>query len=414
MMSQQGPSGSTEGILTGVKVVEYAASVPGPYCAKILADAGADVLKVEPPEGDVARQRGPFPDDLPDPNKSGLFLFLNANKRGITLDITKGEGLAVFRELVRRADILIENHPPAEAEGLGIAFPALQEVNTGLIVTSVTRFGQWGPYQDHKADDHITWAMGGMAWATPGLPDRATDGEREPPLHPDAPAADIIAGAVSAAATLLALMAREGDGAGRHVDTSAQEAVAAMAVYEVAPWSYGGLLRGRLSETSARQPNIYLPCKDGHVVITAMEEDHWQELCRIMGQPGLAELEVFKDSTLRANNWDALEPILLEFTMAHSGRELEETLQTRGVPCMRAYTIGEAVSSDQVRTREALWAHDVDGRTALLPAPPYRYSHTPLRLRRPAPRLGEHTAEVLGQAGYTPEEIARLKAAGVI
>lgn len=413
-MTQQGPSQSAEGILTGVQVVEYATSVSGPHCAKILADAGADVLKVEPLQGDVARQRGPFPDDLPDPNKSGLFLYLNANKRGMTLDITTGEGLTIFRNLLRQADILIENYPPAETERLGITFPALQEVNPRLIVTSVTSFGQWGPYRDRKADDHITWAMGGLAWATPGIPDRATDGEMEPPLHPDAPAAGIITGAVATVATLLALLARETDGMGRYVDVSAQEAVAAMAVYEVAPWSYAGILRGRLGGMYARQPNCYLPCKDGYVVITALQEDHWQELCQIIGRPELTEIEVFKDNRLRAINWDALEPILLEFTMAHPGHELERTLQSRGVPCMRAYTIGEAVHNEQVRSREALWAHDVDGHTALLPSPPYRFSQTHWRLRRPAPRLGEHTAEVLAQAGYTPEDLARLKASRVI
>ena len=413
-MTKQSSGDSGGGVLTGLKVVEYAASVSGPYCARILADAGAEVLKVEPPEGDVARQRGPFPGDIPDPEKSGLFLYLNANKRGITLDIAKAEGFEVFRHLVREADILVENYPPAQAEKLGVTFADLHELNPRLIVTSVTPFGQWGPYRDLKADELVIWSMAAMTWASPGMPDRALDGEKEPPLHPNAPAAGIVTGGVGALATLLALLARDGDGMGRHVDVAGLEAVAAMTVYNWAPWVFGGVLRGRVADITAQQPNCYLPCKDGYVAITAIDRRHWKELTQIIGQPDLEDLEVFIDTQSRATNWDALEPILLEFTMARTGKELEETLQSRGVLCTRAYTIGEVFQSGQMQAREVLWAHDVDGHTALLPSPPYRFSQTPWRLRRPAPRLGEHNSEVLAQAGYRQDDLDRLKALGVL
>ena len=217
-----------DGALSGLKVVEYASFVSGPYCARLLADAGAQVIKVEPPEGDEARRRGPFPDDTSDPNRSGLFMYLNINKKGVTLDLSRPEARDVFLDLLKDADVLVENNPPLIMREQGLDFPTLHALYPGLIVVSLTHFGQTGPYRDYRGDDLVATNMGGLAYSTPGLPDHVEDPMKEPPLKPATYLSDFVAGLVGAVATFLALFSRTRGGAGRQVDVSQQEAIASM------------------------------------------------------------------------------------------------------------------------------------------------------------------------------------------
>ena len=403
--------------LQGLRVVELGHFVSASYCARLLADAGADVIKVEGPEGDEARRRGPFPDDLPDPNRSGLFLYLNANKQGITLDLRSSLGKKLFVDLLKDADVLVENNPPREMDELGLDFHSLHKEHPHLVVTSVTPFGQTGPYRDYLGDDLIIANMGGLAYATPGIPDQVGDPDQEPPLRPATYVADFTAGIAASVATMLAVLSRQWDGLGRHVDVSEQEAVASTLTWDLATTSYLGLIKRRGARLGyGLMPNCYLPCKDGYVVITAITQEHWLRLVEVMGSPDWADSELFRDGMGRSDNWDALRLLILEWTMAHTGREIYEAAQARGIPCYPANKVSQAITSEQVTARKFLREMEVGpGRVASFPGLPFRFGDTPLPLRMPAPRLGEHTNTLLSEhLGYTGPELARLRGLGVI
>ena len=403
--------------LHGLKVVDLGHFIAGPYCARLLADAGAEVIKVESLEGDEARRQGPFPDDLPDPDRSGLFLYLNTNKLGMTLDYRSPLGKILLKALLKDADVLVENNRPRDMEDLGLDFGSLHREFPHLIVTSITPFGQTGPYRDYYGDDLIAVNMGGMAYATPGFPDEVTEPEREPPLKPATYIADFTAAIAGAVATLLAVIVREPNGPGRHVDVSEMEAIASVMAWDMATSSYLGLIKGRESRLGyGPMPNGYFPCKDGYVVLTAFSEEHWMKLVEVMGDPDWADNELFRDSTARAENWDGLRFLLLEWTMAHTGREISELTQARGVPCFPAYEVSQAISSEQVTSRQVLRPLEIcPGHEAKFPGLPFRLDDVSWPIRMPAPRLGQHTNSLVSERlGYQGPALAQLRGLGVI
>ena len=381
--------------LSDLKVLEYGDMVPGAYCARLLADAGADVVKVEPPQGDSSRRRGPFPDGIEDINWSGLFLYLNANKRGATLDLGRSGDAALFRELVAQTDVLVLDLPPREIDRLGLSRHNLKGSNPRLVWTAITPFGLTGPYRDYAGDDLIAVSAGGLAHATPGIPDMIHDPEKEPPLRANTYVADFLAGIQGAVASMVAILSRGITGHGSEVDISRQEAVAMVIPFDLAHASYHQAKKREPSIFGA-MPNAYLPCRDGYVVIMAIIDAHWQSLMELTGYPEWGELEIFANALERARNWDALEPMLLEWTMSHTGAEIAELAQSKGVPCFPAYSVGEMVNSEQVVARGFMQdLKGPDGQTFQLPGYPVRMEATPWRLRRGAPKLGEHTSEIM-------------------
>ena len=392
--------------LSDLRVVEYGDLVAGPYCARLLADGGADVVKVETPAGDASRGRGPFAGDTPNPEGSGLYLYLNANKRGIVLDLQQQGDATTLRRLLRQADVLVVNHQPSSIEALGLRRHQLQELNPRLIVTAITPFGLTGPWRDFAGDDLIALASGGLSHASPGVPDMVTDPEAEPPLRAATPVAEFVAGLQAAMATMVAVTARGIRGTACEVDVSLQEAVAMVMTWEVANASYMTPKR-REPMVFGAMPNTYLPCKDGYVVIVGFLEQHWQGIVKVMGEPDWARSEVFATAAERARNWDALQPFMLEWTMARTGEEIAELAQGRGLPCFPAYTVGQMMASDQVKAREFFLTHELpNGEEVQLPGFPIRMGTTPWTLRRPAPRLGQHTEEVLKEwLGASPAEL---------
>ena len=381
--------------LSDLKVLEYGDMVPGAYCARLLADAGADVVKVEPPGGDGSRRRGPFPDGVEDPDWSGLFLYLNANKRGISLDLAQPDGSDLFRELAACADILVLDLSAAEIDRLGLRWQQLMKSNPRLIVTAITPFGLTGPHRDYAGDDLIAVSAGGLAYATPGIPDKIQDPEKEPPLRANTYVGDFLAGIQGAMASVLAVLRRGLTGEGCEVDVSRQEAVAMVLPFDLAHASYHQPKK-REPTIFGAMPNAYLPCKDGYVVIMAVIDSHWQALMDLTGNPDWGELEIFASAQERARNWDALEPLLLEWTMSHTGAEITEQAQGKGIPCFPAYTVGEMVESEHVAARGFMWDHEGPGRKKFqLPGYPVRMEAAPWRLRRGAPRLGEHNNDVV-------------------
>ena len=395
---------SAAGPLAGLSVVELGDGTAGPYAAKLLGDFGAEVVKVEGPDGDSTRRRGPFPDGRPDPEASGLFLYLNINKRGIVLDIDGERGQRALDRLLADADVFITNLPAERLKTACVAPAALRARHPRLIVTTISPFGTDGPWAERRGDELVTYAMGGIAYSTPGMPDAANDLEREPPLHPACFAAETITGLVAGLATLTAVLGRARTNDGCHLEISQQAAVASMQHRDISTYSYWGGTYNRLLNptTIGRMPNFYLPCRDGYVTIPAPMDLHWERLVEAMGEPAWARTPAFSDGPARTDNWIELRMRLIDWTMTLSGDELYGLANQTQLPIFQFYPVRKLVESEQVRERGSVVDIDVGNRRAQMPGAPFMMRATPWSLRRPAPRLGEHTAAVLGDRTGAP------------
>jgi len=402
----------TSGALAGLSVIDFGQAVSGPCCARLFADYGADVVKVEPLAGDVARRWGPFPGDVPHPEKSGLFFCLNTNKRGITLDVTTVEGRGLLLDLASRADVLVENHLPPVLRGWGLDYAQLAARNPGLVLISITPFGQSGPYRDWNACDLNAFHLTGASSRYCGRPG-------ETPLEHGTFAADFFGAATGAAWGLAAALGRDRAGGGQQIDVSCAEAIAA--TFTGSQNIAAAALTGRCDHRtgvgmSLRAPATILPCRDGHVWILTIEDAQWQGLVRAMGNPSWAGLEPFHDLHARALNADAMYPLLEEWTRAHSKWEIMERCQAEGCPVTAVFTVAEVATHPHLRARGFLaeLEHPVLGRVPTLGAP-FRMPASPGGPVRAAPLLGEHNDEVYGERlGLGAAERARLRAQGVI
>ena len=380
--------------LEGLRVVEYGSHVAGPYCSKLLADGGARVVKVELPEGEALRRRPPSLDGSEGYGSASLFQFLNTNKLGVTLDVHSDEGRQALWSLLSDADIFIWNGDPELGRKLRLRYRDLRKTHPHLIVTAITPFGLTGPYRNFKGDELIVHNMGGLGYASPGMPDHVDDPPTEPPLHPRAPVADIITGLVGAMATMMAVFARRQDGKGRQVDVSGMDAIASMIGRDTSIYSYIREIAGRLPNIFALQPNDMMPCKDGWVVIATPYGEHWNRFVEVMGDPDWASLEVFANGRLRGANWDALRPLIEEWSMQHTGEEIMRMAQGRSIPCFPAFTVGQMMDSDQIKSRDYFWTAPVKGKEVKLPGPPFKLTRTPHTLRTLAPELGQHNHDM--------------------
>jgi crotonobetainyl-CoA:carnitine CoA-transferase CaiB-like acyl-CoA transferase len=390
MPTQSVPSAS--GPLSGLSVVELGDGTSGPYAAKLLGDFGAEVVKIEVPAGDSSRRRGPFPDGKTDPEASGLFLYLNINKYGVSLDIERSNCRIALDDLLARADIFITNFS-AEALARADIRPAdLRARYPQLVVTTISPFGLTGPWATRKGDDLVTFAMGGMAYSTPGMPDAADDLEREPPLHPGCFVGETIAGLVAAMGTLSAILGRARTHEGCHVEVSQQAAMAAMQIRDITMASYTGQPYNRLLNpaTIGRMPNFYLPCKDGYVTVAAPMDIHWDRLVEAMGNPAWASSPDFVDGGARTANWIALRHNLIDWTMTLTGDDLYAIAERVQLPIFPFYSIRKLAGCDHVCERRSLVEVAVGDRKARMPGAPFAMRETPWQLRRPAPHLGEH------------------------
>lgn len=379
------------GALEGIKVLDLGHSVSAPYCAKLFADYGADVLKIEPPSGDCARQWGPFPQDRPHPEKSGLFFFLNTNKRGITLDVTSATGREHLLHLVAGADVLIENNPPQLMRELRLDYATLATVNPNLVMISITPFGQTGPYSEWHGYDlnafHLT-AAGSRYCGRPG----------EPPLEHGTFAADFYGATAAAAWGLAAVCGRQQAGGGQHLDVSCAEVIAAVFVgcQNIGAYAQDGKFDRRTGVgMSLGAPATILPCKDGYVWILALETAQWNGLARVMGNPEWMQLEMFQEMFVRAQNADAMYPLIEQWTMEHSKWEIMERCQAAGCPVSAVFTVAEAAEHPHLKERGYIvdLEHPQLGRIRDL-GPPFKLPASPGGPTHPAPLLGQHNDEV--------------------
>ncbi len=404
-------SGATAGgALSDLRVVEYAQGITGPFCAKAFADLGADVVKVEPPGGDASRHAGPFPGDKPHPERSGRFLYLNTNKRGVSLDVSSEEGRELLRDLAASADLFITDLPPASYEELGLGFEGLQARNAGLIMVCLSPYGLMGPYRDYHGSSFTAFHVGGMGRETPY--NEITDSEAFPPLVDGGDQGDYLTGWTAATMALIAVFHRAVSGTGQLLDVSTMESVAAMTRMPIAALGYGQ--EPKISREKANFPWV-MPCKDGHVSFAPFLLDHWwRAVVDMMGSPDWAVSEAFATTMGRVQNADVVEPLTVEWLMEHTKQEIYEMALVRNIACFPVNTMEEVLGSRQYASRG--FFVDVEHPQAGAQRQPGGagiYSETPWAVRRAAPLLGEHTREVVcGELGRSAEQFATLTAAG--
>jgi crotonobetainyl-CoA:carnitine CoA-transferase CaiB-like acyl-CoA transferase len=399
-----------EQLLSGLKVIECGHMVSAPYLGKLLADFGAEAIKIEEPTGDLARKRGPFPGDTPHPEKSGLFLYLNTNKLGVTLNLRDPKGQGLLQSLCSQADILIHNYRPVEMASLGLDFERLHRTNPGLIMTTISYFGCNGPYRDYNAYEITGTNAGGWAFISPG----ASDYPELPPLKAFGHQADFQGGVHAAVATLGAYYHKCLTGEGQHVDVSIQECIAAILEMNFMHYTYGDKETSRLGRRSIF-PWCMLDCQDGKIFVINVEEDQWQRLVDLMGNPEWASLEIFKDRVTRGQNYDALFPLLQEWAANWKVMDLYRAGQERRICFAPVNTMADLFASAHLQAREFFGqvSHQVAG-TLSYPGAPFKVPEAGWAIHRPAPLLGQHNAEVYGRVGISQTELARLRQQGII
>jgi CoA:oxalate CoA-transferase len=397
--------------LDDIRVVEYAEMMSGPMCGKMLSDMGAEVIKIEPPgRGDRSRHLPPFPDDVPHPEKSGTFLYLNTGKKSLTLDPSTPTGAEIFKNLIRDSDILVENHSPGFLASIGLDYSVCRALNSRLIVASITPFGQDGPYRDWKGSDLIEWSMSLAGYNTPTLVD---DEERENPLRAPGHAADMMGAANAAAAIMCALFHRDATGEGQWIDAPCWQGTVNTAKIEMAVHSYFGIPFSRLrgKQPAGLEP---LPCRDGYVYTLWAADSHFTALKTLLDNPSVLDSELFDTLAGRQENDDALRMIVREELAKYDMEYLVTEGQKLGLTIGPVYTVAQAANHPHLAARHAFVeiAHPVAG-TFKYPQHLVSLTATPPVPRR-APMLGEHNSEILDRLGISRDEQQTLRGTGVI
>jgi len=391
--------------LAGITVVDLTRVLAGPYCTMLLGDMGAEVIKIERPDGgDDTRGFGP-----PYLNgESAMFLAINRNKQSVTLNLKHAEAKTILSKLIESADVLVENFRPGTMANLGFDYEAARQLNPRLIYCSISGFGQTGPYASRGGYDTIAQAMSGIMSAT-GHPDM-------PPAKAGVPIADIGTGMFAAFGIVCAYIARQRTGEGQLVDTSLLETSIALSLVESATFLAGGELPAPLGSTHRRNsPHGAFRVKDGYIAITADSAHFWRRFCQIMELETLLEDQRFKTNADRVANKHLLQELIENVTATREGSYWLEKLGDAEIPCGPVNSYAEVFDDPHVLARQMLMEmeHPVAGRVQMTGIN-VKLSRTPGALQRPAPTLGQHTRQVLRTLGYQDEVIDRLNTTGVI
>jgi len=400
--------GNANAPLSGYRVLDVGGPL-GLHCTKLLADMGADVLKIEPPPGDESRRVPPFKDDVPHPEKSLYFLHFNTNKRGITLDIEKPDGRAILMELACKADVVIETFRPSRAKELRLTYQDLSAGNPGLIVASITPFGQTGPWKEYKANDMAGIALGNLLYLA-GEPG-------EPPLQPPGEIAYGMASTYGAFGIAVALYHRLEIGRGQHIDVSMHECAGHIAGYFIPTYGYTGAKPGRASR-KGEETDLYdpYPTKNGYARIFIIPVEQWRRLVDWIGRPPSISGPEFGKMSYRRQHPDIVTKAISEFCMRHTKEELYDEGQKRRIAVTPINTAGEFIECPQTKAREIFveMEHPVIGKYLQF-GPVPRLMETPGGIYRPAPLLGEHNKEIyVGELGMSNDDLVALRAEGVI
>ena len=387
--------------LEGVRVLEVGNFVSAPYCGRLFAGYGADVIKVEPPDGDIARSHGPFKDAKPHPETSALFLYLNTSKRSVTLDLASAAGRDALLRLAAGADVLLENYRPGDARRLGLGYEALRAVNPQLVLVSITAYGQDGPYAEDRSNNLIAFAMGGQMFLT-GTADRG-------PVKNGGYQADYQGGLNAFSAANLALLAAERDGEGEHVDISVQHCMAPILEAGIPFYSYNGVWAGvRRGNLMSSFMGVY-PCLDGQVGVHVMARN-WPPFAQATGHPEWLEDERFATAEARRAHDDELMAEVIAWAASVRKKDAYASGGEHRAPVTFIHTMEDLLESPQLAARGFLRRidHPVAG-AASYPGPPWWMGPDAWR-DGPAPLLGEHTRTLLSEAGLFDAEIAAATA----
>ncbi|MGZ5035477.1 MAG: CaiB/BaiF CoA transferase family protein [Usitatibacter sp.] len=392
------------GPLEGLKVVEMGTLIAGPYCARLLAEFGAEVVKIEAPgEGDPLRKWRKLHEG------NSLWWYAQArNKKSVALNLRDPEGQAVVRALARNADIVVENFRPGTLEKWGLGYEALSKDNPGLVMVRISGFGQTGPYKDRPGFGAIGESMGGMRYVT-GFPDRA-------PVRVGISIGDSLAAMFGVIGALSAIHDRGRTGKGQVVDVALYEAVFAMMESMLPEFGLGGFVRER---TGASLPGIVpsntYPCRDAkYVVIGANADSIFKRMMRAIGRGDLADDPSLATNDGRVARTEELDQAIAEWTARHDLDQVLAILEKAEVPSGRIYSIADIAADLHYRARGMIESHRLGEQELLLPGIVPKLSRTPGSTEWIGPRLGEHTDEVLGGLGYDEARIAALRASGVI
>ncbi len=392
--------------LTGIRILEVTRVLAGPYCGMLLADMGADVIKVEMPgRGDEARYIGPFTG-----GQSAYFMSVNRNKKSLTLDLKNGRGQEIFKQLAAFSDVLIENNRPHFMAGLGLDYPSLKEHNPRLIYASITGYGHSGPYKDKGAFDINAQSLGGIMSIT-GQPEGT-------PTRVGSSIGDLAAGLFASLGITAALQARGKSGHGQHVDVSMLDCQVALVENAIARYFATGQVPVPIGN---RHPSVApftsMPTADGDVIVAAWNDHLWVELCKHLGDPELAKDPRFHTNQDRLQNWTQLCPLLEELFRQKTTGEWIPQLSRSKIPCNPINNIAQVITDPQVRARQMIVEieHPDAGNLHLTNFPlQFSASGTDF-IREPSPTLGQHSRQILkDQLNFTDEQIDALAREEVI
>jgi len=405
------PSSLPEQALSDMRVLDLTHNLTGPYATKLLADYGADVIKIERPDGDPARTIGPFKGDDPHPEKSLTFFHLNMNKRGITLNLKSPTGKGIFKEMVKTADVVVENFRPHVMSELGLSWDVLKKINPKLVMTSISNFGQSGPYAEYKGTELVMYGMGGPLHSK-------GKAEREP-ISLSVPTTVYHGSVVALVGTMGAFYGAKLGGVGQHVDSSIMEGLLGSVdgrIGVLLGYQYSGL-------NSVREPgsggfaNGIFPCQDGYFVIAASGGRMWPRLMKMMGEPEELMAPSFLTPLGQRNpaNRDLFEAVLIGWAIGHTKKEIVKLGEENGLICSALNTMEEVEQDPHFNFRKAFIEveHPVLGKVKTV-GHAIVMNGTPYAFRRPAPLLGQHTAQILGDLGYSKTDLVRLRQTGVI
>ncbi len=399
--------------LDGIRILDLTRIYAGPYCSMLFADMGAEVIKIEPPEGEIIRDNPPLvkhgeggPHDR---SRSGYFLTLNRNKYGITLNLKHPRALRIFKDLTKISDIVLENYAPGVMKRLGIDYPVLKKINPRIILCSISGFGQTGPYSERIAFDVISQAMSGLMSIT-GHPGN-------PPTRVGTSLGDVIASVHAAFAIMTALWHREKTGKGQQVDVSMMEATVAILEGAIVRWTIGKELLTPIGSMNPHEaPMAAFRCKDGYIIIATVGDEHWQRFCRAVNRPDWAADPTLKTKAQRWAKKYMIQEEVEKITTHYTVKEVAEMMDKERVANSPILNVQQVVDDPHLKERGYFVdiEHPVIGK-AKIPGIPFKMSETPGAVERPSPLVGEHNEFILAKyLNIGKDELEKLKKEGAI
>ena len=382
-------------LLENLKIIEIGQYIAAPFTSKLLADLGASVIKIEPQDGDISRQIGPFPNDISNPEKSGLFLSLNTSKQGITLNFNNNNDIEILFDLLKSADVLIEDQSYKVSSNFEFNYENLATMYPRLITTTITPFGLTGPYKDYKANDLVLFHMSSYAHI---IASSVENPNEEPPIRAGGHQSEFVSGLSAATATMISVFSQLQSNQGTHIDISKLESITMMPQGPIADAAFSKKRQSRkASDRKVGAIVAMLPTNDGYITISPREDHQWEAWLNIIGNPKWSTSPEYNTRKSRQTNWVSLEKLLSEWTCSRKKEDIYRLCQDAHVPAFPVNTAADLFKSKQLNSREFYQEihHPIAGSLPYTGFP-YKLSNATLKIKGPAPTLGQHNEEILG------------------